>query len=315
MSTLVVGTVALDSVETPFGQVREALGGTAVFFSLATSLFTDVQLVSIVGEDFPDEGVDLLRSRNIDLAGLQRHPGRTFRWAGRYDFDMNIAHTLDTQLNVLLDFDPVLPDHFRDARFVFLGNIDPDLQLQVLDQVRNPMLTALDTMNYWISSKKDSLGQVISRVDCVIINEGEVREFTGKYNVLEAAREIMALGPRIVVVKRGEYGALLVLPERVFLIPAYPVFDVRDTTGAGDSFAGGFMGYLDQRGSVEEKDLRAAVVVGTVVASHTVEDFSIEGLLRATPESIRERHSLMVDVTRIDHPTTVESTELVIEGV
>jgi sugar/nucleoside kinase (ribokinase family) len=314
VSSLVVGSVALDTVETPFGRAENALGGTAVFFSVAASLFTRVQLVGVVGDDFPNDGVEVLSGRGVDVSGLQRRHGETFRWVGQYDYDMNTAHTLDTRLNVFASFHPTIPEHYRDARFVFLGNIDPDLQLEVLRQVRRPALTALDTMNFWIEGKREALKSVIGQVDAVLINEAEIREYTGHYNVLSAARELQAAGPRYIAVKRGEYGVLLFADDDIVAIPAYPTWDVRDTTGAGDSFAGGFLGYLDTCASLDAETLRAAAVYGTVVASFTVEDFSINGLLRATADSVRERVERLAEITRIELPAAVRP-RLVSEGV
>lgn len=314
MSTLVVGSVALDTVETPFGRADDALGGTAVYFSLAASLFTEVQLVGVVGDDFPEDAISLLENRRIDLAGLQRHEGQTFRWVGEYDYDMNVAHTLDTRLNVFEKFHPLIPEHYRDARLVFLGNIDPELQLEVLRQVRSPQFTVLDTMNFWIERKKDRLTDVIRQVDAVLINEGEIREYSGQYSVLRAAREIQALGPRCVVIKRGEYGAVMFDGEDIFLTPAYPTVDVTDTTGAGDSFAGGFLGYLGSRSSLAISELRAACVHGTIMASHAVEGFSIDGLMRASQQSMWERYGRLAEITRIEE-RIMEETKLVSEGV
>lgn len=314
MSTLVVGSIALDTVETPFGRAEEALGGTAVFFSLAASLFTRVQMVGVVGDDFPADGVQLLQSRNVDLEGLQRQSGETFRWVGEYDYDMNVAHTLDTRLNVFETFHPTLPGGYRDARLVFLGNIDPVLQLEVLNQVKNPEFTALDTMNFWIERKKDDLTRVITHVDAVLINETEIREYTGRYNVMQAAREVQSLGPRCVVVKRGEYGSVMFVDDHISVIPAYPTFDVKDTTGAGDSFAGGFMGYLDTCDALDEADVRRAAVYGTILASFTVEDFSINGLMRAGQDSMRGRYARLRDLTHIEMPLAATS-QLIPEGV
>ena len=314
MSTLVVGSVALDTVQTPFGRAQDALGGTAVYFSLAASLFADVKLVGVVGRDFPEHGVRLLQDRGVDLAGLQEAPGETFRWVGEYGYDMNEAHTLDTRLNVFEHFRPTIPEEYRDARFVFLGNIDPELQLDVLEQVRRPELSALDTMNFWIEGKRDALTEVVRRVDAVLINEAEIREYTQKYNVLEAARDLQSLGPRYVIVKRGEYGAVLFNDQDVFLLPAFPTWDVRDTTGAGDSFAGGFLGYLDSRGSFRQADLRSAAVYGTVVASYAVEDFSVKGLLRAEQRGLQDRYSRLADSTRIDAPLRLQPRDLITEG-
>jgi sugar/nucleoside kinase (ribokinase family) len=315
VSSLVVGSIAIDTVETPFGKAEEALGGTAVYFALAASLFPEVQLVGVVGDDFPSSAVETLESRGVDLSGLQRRHGETFRWVGQYDFDMNVAHTLDTRLNVFETFHPTLPEHYRDARFLFLGNIDPDLQLEVLKQVRHPQLIALDTMNFWIAGKRDALTAVLRQVDTVLINEGEIREYTGRYNVLEAAREILALGPRHVVVKRGEYGAVLFSGSEIFLVPAFPTWEVRDTTGAGDSFAGAFIGYLDRCRDTRPDHLKAAVVYGTVAASFTVEDFSVNGLLRANDRSMAERYASLAAMTRIDIPVALEHQTLITEGV
>jgi sugar/nucleoside kinase (ribokinase family) len=319
VTSLVVGSIAIDTVETPFGRAEEALGGTAVYFALAASLFTQVQLVGVVGDDFPPSGVEMLEGRGIDLQGLQRRHGETFRWVGQYDFDMNVAHTLDTRLNVFETFHPTLPEPYRDARFLFLGNIDPELQLEVLKQVRNPQLIALDTMNFWIEGKRDALTEVLRQVDTVLINEGEIREYTGRYNVLEAARELLALGPRHVVVKRGEYGAILFANDEVFLVPAFPTWEVRDTTGAGDSFAGAFIGYLDRRGDTSLNDLKAAVVFGSVVASFAVEDFSVNGLLRANESSMADRYAALASMTRIEmpeaRPVFIQTQTLIREGV
>jgi len=286
-----------------------------VFFSLAASHFTDVKLVGVVGDDFPSDGIELLKRRGVDLEGLQRQPGETFRWVGEYSYDMNEAHTLDTRLNVFERFHPTIPEHYRDSSFVFLGNIDPELQLDVLGQVRKPALTALDTMNFWIEGKRDALTEVMRRVDAILINEAEIREYTGLYNMLEAARRLQDLGPEYVIVKRGEYGSVMFARDEVFLLPAFPTWEVRDTTGAGDSFAGGFLGYLDRSGRVDTASIRAAVVYGTVLASFTVEDFSIHGLLRATSESIRERYLRLADITRIDMPVSSTHKDLVTEGV
>ncbi|GAC1443077.1 MAG: PfkB family carbohydrate kinase [Chloroflexota bacterium] len=314
MSSLVVGSVAFDTVETPFGRVEDALGGTAVYFSLAASLFTHVQLVAVVGDDFPDAAREQLRSRGVDLAGLQHRPGETFRWVGEYGYDMNVAHTLDTQLNVFETFHPTIPEHYRDSEFVFLGNIDPDLQSEVLDQVRNPRFTALDTMNFWIEGKKDALTAVLRRVHCLLINESEIREYTGRYNILEAARELQSLGPQCVIVKRGEYGAVLFDADEVFLAPAFPTWTVRDTTGAGDSFAGGFIGYLDSKSAHGSADLRAALVYGTVMASFAVEDFSVHGIMRASRDGMVERYNHLAKITRIELSHDLQSRHPISEG-
>lgn len=290
MGIVVVGTVAFDTIETPFGKGENVLGGSATYFSTSASFFTDVSLVAVVGEDFPDEHVQFLRSRQIDLQGLQRIAGKTFHWTGRYGYDLNEAQTLDTQLNVLLDFKPVLPEGYRKTDVLFLANIDPELQLRVLDQVEKPRLIACDTMNFWISSKPEALKEVLRRVDIAIINEGEARMFTGEANLVKAAKKILAYGCRRLVVKRGEYGVLMFTDEGIFAAPAYPLEDVFDPTGAGDTFAGGFMGYLANTGDQSEESIRQAVVMGTVMASYNVEDFSLNRLQRLSYQEIEARY-------------------------
>lgn len=290
MGIVVVGTVAFDTVETPFGRGENVLGGSATYFSTAASFFTDVSLVAVVGEDFPAEHVSFLQSRNIDTAGLQRIPGKTFHWTGRYGFDLNEAQTLDTQLNVLMEFEPNLPEAYRDAEYLFLANIDPDLQMRVLEQVKNPKLVACDTMNFWIASKPEALKRVLQKVDIVVINEGEARQFTGEANLVKAARQIISLGCKRLVVKRGEYGVLMFTEHSVFATPAYPLEDVFDPTGAGDTFAGGFMGYLANTGDLSEEGLRQAIVFGSVMASFNVEDFSLNRMKRLEYREIEARY-------------------------
>lgn len=279
MSIVVVGSVALDTVETPFGKVDGALGGSAVYFSLAASHYADVRLVGVVGTDFPAECVELLRQRRVDVAGLRYEPGETFRWAGRYDYNLNDCQTLDTRLNVFATFRPRLPEAYRDAGVVFLANIDPALQLEVLGQVRRPWLTAMDTMNYWIAGKRELVTEVMRAVDLVLVNEAELRQYAGTYSLHAAARQVLALGPRAVVVKKGENGAVVFAEGVYFVAPAYPVTEVRDPTGAGDSFAGGLLGHLANQGQLTPAALRRALVHGSVVASFTVEDFSVRRLL------------------------------------
>src|SRR5512144_2892407 len=289
MALLVVGSIALDSVETPFGRREEVLGGSATYFSTAASFFGPVPLVATVGEDFPSEHVTFLERRGVDVAGLERRQGRTFRWKGRYEFDLNQAHTLDTQLNVFADFQPVLPPAYRDSSYVFLGNIDPDLQRRVLDQVRAPRFVAADTMNFWITSKRESLLETLRRVDMLFVNDAEVRQLAEEHNVVKAARRILTCGPRALVVKRGEYGALFFSGEEVFAASAYPLPAVFDPTGAGDSFAGGFMGYVARSRREDHATMRRAIVLGSVLASFTVEQFSLERLRTLGPEEIRAR--------------------------
>jgi sugar/nucleoside kinase (ribokinase family) len=290
MGIVVVGTVAFDTVETPFGKGENVLGGSATYFSTSASFFSDVSLVAVVGEDFPEEHLAFLRSREIDLQGLQRIPGKTFHWSGRYGYDLNEAQTLDTQLNVLMDFKPELPADYRKTDVLFLANIDPELQLQVLDQVEKPRLTACDSMNFWISSKPEALKEVMKRVDIVVINEGEARMLTGEANLVKAARQIIALGCKRLVVKRGEYGVLMFTADTVFAAPAWPLEEVFDPTGAGDTFAGGFMGYLANTGDLSEDGIRQALIFGSVMASFNVEDFSLERMKRLTYPDIEARY-------------------------
>ena len=287
---LVVGSVALDSVKTPFGEVQEILGGSATYFSYAASFFSPVQLVAVVGEDFPQAHLELLKRRQVDLTGLQAAKGRTFRWAGEYGYDLNEAKTLDTQLNVFADFRPDLPESYRQPAFLFLANIDPNLQWEILHQVERPRLVAMDTMNFWINGKRLALERILSEVDALIINDGEARQLTQEPNLVKAAEAVLALGPQLVVIKRGEYGAVLFAYGNFFFAPAFPLAAVLDPTGAGDSFAGGFMGALAREGGMDEATLRRAVVYGSVMASFAVEDFSLGRLTRLRLEEIEERY-------------------------
>ncbi|NOQ52309.1 MAG: sugar kinase [Desulfuromonadaceae bacterium] len=303
MSILVVGSVAFDSIKTPFGEVDEVLGGSACYFSTSASFFTDVSLVAVVGEDFPEEHVDFLQSRNIDLAGLQRGSGETFRWKGRYEYDLNEAHTLETHLNVFESFQPELPENYRDAEYVFLANIDPELQLEVLQQVKNPQLVACDTMNFWIEGKKEALIKTLARVDILAINEAEVRQLADEPNLVKAAQIVRDFGPKTLVVKRGEYGVLMFGEGSIFSAPAYPLEEVFDPTGAGDTFAGGFIGYLAATRNFDEHNLRKAIVFGTVMASFTVEKFSLDRLKEIDYPEIEARFrriKLLTDFADID---------------
>lgn len=289
MSLLVVGSVALDSVKTPFGQVEEALGGSATYFSVAASYFSEVSLVAVVGWDFPDEHLELLRERSVDLEGLQRVEGKSFRWRGEYGYDLNEARTLETQLNVFQSFKPVIPERYRDAQYVFLANIDPDLQRDVLDQVRAPTLVACDTMNFWIEGKPESLKETLKRVDILIINESEVRELAKEANIVKAAKTILSWGPKTLIIKRGEYGALRFSNHEIFSAPGFPLELVYDPTGAGDSFAGGFMGYLANVKELSEVHIRRAIIFGSTMASFNVEDFSLNRLKELTLPEIEKR--------------------------
>ena len=300
MSVLVVGSVAFDSVETPFGMRENILGGSATYFSTSASFFTDVNLVAVVGDDFSQEHIDFLKSRNINLRGLKREAGKTFHWKGRYGFDLNEAETLDTQLNVFQTFSPQIPDEYAAAEYLILANIDPELQLEVLDQVKNPKVIACDTMNFWISSKPEVLKKVISRVDFFIINEGEARQLTGEVNLVKAARAILAMGAKNLIIKRGEYGVLLFTADGIFAAPAYPLESVFDPTGAGDTFAGGFMGYLASTGNFSGESVRQAIIFGSVMASFNVEDFSLDRLRTLQYSEIEERYKTFKSMTHFE---------------
>jgi sugar/nucleoside kinase (ribokinase family) len=300
MSILVVGSVALDTVSTPFGCEEETLGGSASYFSTAASFFTDVNLLAVVGEDFPQEHIDFLGSRNINLDGLQRTDGKTFRWTGKYEYDLNEAHTLDTQLNVLETFRPVLPQNYCDDEYIFLANIDPEIQLDALKQVKAPKLVACDTMNFWIEGKKDELINTLKHVDILLINEAEARELAQEPNLVKAAAHIRAYGPKVLVVKQGEYGVLMFSEGSVFSAPAYPLEDVFDPTGAGDTFAGGFLGYLAATRNLEDSNLRKAIVYGTVMASFTVEQFSLNRLKETSIDEVATRYKKIKRLTDFD---------------
>jgi sugar/nucleoside kinase (ribokinase family) len=286
---LVVGSVALDTVRTPFGEVAEVLGGSATYFSTAASYFTSVDLIAVVGQDFPEQHVKFLQNRGIDLAGLERRPGATFRWKGEYSHQLNEARTLDTRLNVFETFRPKIPPHYRAPEVLFLGNIDPELQLDVLQQVKRPALVACDTMNFWINGKQDALWKVLERIDVLLINDGEARALGGDPNLVKVARKILARGPKHLIIKRGEYGVLLFNEKQVFGAPAYPLDEVRDPTGAGDTFAGGFLGYLAATGNRSDEALRQAIIFGSVMASFTVEAFSLDRLKILDYKEIEER--------------------------
>jgi sugar/nucleoside kinase (ribokinase family) len=290
MDILVIGSVAFDSVETPFGRGDEVLGGSATYFSTSASFFTGVQLVAVVGEDFPEEPRQFLTSRGVDLTGLQTRPGLTFRWKGRYGYDLNEAHTLETHLNVFETFHPQLPESYRKAKYVFLANIDPELQLEVLQQVERPKLIACDTMNFWIEGKREALVRTLGHVDILVINEAEVRQLAGEANLVKASRSVLSMGPKTLVVKRGEYGVLVFSEHSVFCAPAFPLEEVFDPTGAGDTFAGGFMGYLAATNNLTDETIRKATVFGSVMASFTVEDFSLNRLRQLDWADIEERY-------------------------
>jgi sugar/nucleoside kinase (ribokinase family) len=297
----VVGSVALDNVQTPFGKVTEALGGSATYFSYSASFFTQVRVVGAVGADFPAEHLRLLAERGVDIRALEVLPGKkTFRWTGEYGFDLNEARTLDVQLNVFAQFRPILPAAVRQAPYLFLANIDPELQLEVLGQMERPRFSALDTMNFWIEGKREALLRVLARVDALLINDAEARMLAREPNLIKAARTILTMGPRLAVIKRGEYGALMVLDGRFFYVPAYPLDSVFDPTGAGDTFAGGFMGYLAREGWLDPASIRRAIVHGAVMASFTVEDFSLERLKRLDPDEIARRYEAFQEMVKVE---------------
>jgi sugar/nucleoside kinase (ribokinase family) len=292
MSLLVVGSVAFDGIETPFGKVERTLGGAASYFALAASHFTPVRVVGIVGDDFTDRDKTVLRGRGkqIDLEGLEHAPGKSFFWAGRYNQNMNERTTLTTELNVFANFQPKLPKSYLDTSFIFLGNIQPTLQLSVLQQVkRKPTLVGLDSMNYWIERTGSELRETLKHIQVLVINDDETRQLTGEHNLTRAARDIFKMGPKILVIKRGEHGALLVHRDFLFAVPAFPLDEVHDPTGAGDSFAGGFMGYLASTGRVNERNLRRAMVYGSVMGGFACERFGVERLTTVKKSEIAVR--------------------------
>lgn len=301
MSLLVVGSVAFDAVETPFGKCEKMLGGSASHFSISASYYTDVRIVGVVGGDFTDAEQRVFDNHGIDTSDLEKIPdGKTFRWQGRYEYDLNVAHTLDTQLNVFADFRPKLSPASKKSRLVFLGNIQPDLQREVREQVIDAELVALDTMNLWIDVAKESLLRTIRGVDLVIINDAEARQLTEIPNLIRAAREILSWGPRALIVKRGEYGAALFTRENYFAIPAYPLESVFDPTGAGDTFAGGFMGYLASQKDIDEAAMRRAMIFGSVMASFNVEEFGTDRVRRLTEDEINARFRAFKQMTHFE---------------
>jgi sugar/nucleoside kinase (ribokinase family) len=306
-NVLVVGSVALDSVETPFGTATDALGGSATFFSAAASFFAPVQLVGVIGDDFPLKSLEFLERRGVDLSGVDRKVGESFRWSGTYSYDLNTRETRETRLGVFANFQPVIPDSFRDAEWIFLGNIDPELQLDVLEQVRSPRLVACDTMNYWIEGKRDALLRLLEHVDVLLVNDAEARELSGDYNLLRAARWIQARGPAAVIVKKGEHGAILFTRDVIFFAPGYPLEEVFDPTGAGDAFAGGFIGCLARDGSAEPLHLRRAMIYGSAMGSFAVERFSVDRLIDLDMPAIEQRVSHFRDMTAFEMPAPLSS--------
>ena len=297
MSVLVVGTVAFDSIEAPSGSVERVLGGSASYFALGASFFAPVRIVGVIGEDFPQDYLDLFTQRGVDIEGIKRERGETFHWRGRYHEDINVRDTIELHLNVLAGFEPQLPDNYRDAEYVFLGNIDPVMQLEVLNQIRHMKLVICDTMDYWIRESPEELKKVLQRIEMLVINDSEARLLSGYSNIVQAARAILRMGPKMVLIKRGEYGVLQFSDSSVFATPAYPLEEVFDPTGAGDSFAGGLMGQLARSGDLSQGSLRRAIVYGSVVASFTVEDFGVKRLTDTSLPEIEDRYQKFVRLT------------------
>jgi len=298
MSILVVGSVAIDSVKTPFGERREALGGSATYFSMAASFFDKANIVATVGTDFPKKYITLFRTKGIGTKGLHTAHGKTFRWKGWYDYDLNTAHTVYTRLNVFRNFRPEVPRELKDSRFVFLANIDPELQYNVLKQMRRPKLVACDSMNYWLEHKKKEFEKLLDKVDIILLNDSEARQFTGEANLMRAARIITSFGPRAVIIKKGEHGVIYFSKKTHFIAPAYLLETVFDPTGAGDTFAGGMMGYLSRAGKIDESNIRKSIIYGSILASFVVEDFSIDRLLEISRGEIEGRYSHFKAITK-----------------
>lgn len=301
MSLLVVGSVAYDGIETPFGSVDRILGGSATYISLASSYFANIiNLVGVVGKDFKEEDIKLLRSKGVDLQGLQRdNSGNTFFWKGKYHYDLNNRDTLDTQLNVFEHFDPVIPESYQNTKYIALGNIEPSLQEKVLDQVKNPGFVVMDTMNFWIEGTPDALKKTLKRVDLLVINDSEARELADEPNLLKAADKVMEMGPQALIIKKGEHGALLFTDNEIFSAPAYPVIDIFDPTGAGDTFMGGLLGWLSYTDDASPQNLRRAVIMGSVMASFCVEEFGPERLKDLNEKEIYDRYREFRELSEI----------------
>ena len=298
MSILVVGSVAIDAVKTPFGKRDEALGGSATFFSMAASFFNKVNIVATVGEDFPKKYLNLFRAKNIGTSGLHVARGKTFRWKGWYDYDLNTAHTVYTHLNVFKDFKPVVPHDLRKTKFVFLANIDPELQYSVLKQIKTPRLVACDSMNYWIEHKRKEFEKLLDKVDILLLNDAEARQLTGESNLVNSARLIVSMGPKAVIIKKGEHGVIYFSKKSHFIAPAYLLESIYDPTGAGDTFAGGLMGYLSRAKKIDEASIRKAIIYGSILASFAVEDFSVNRLLEISMADINSRYRHFRRITK-----------------
>lgn len=298
MSIVVVGSIAFDTIKTPFGQREKSLGGAANYFAMAAQFFSKVHMVGIVGDDFPRHHLEWLKTKNIDISGIAMVSGPSFHWQGEYGCDLNCAKTIKTELNVFEHFSPQVPDIYRHADTVFLANIDPELQIHVLKQMAKPRVSALDTMNFWIERKSRELKTAISMIDILFINEAEIRSLTGEHNIIKAAKGALKLGAKMVVIKRGEYGSLLYTDHEIALVPAYPVEEVFDPTGAGDTFAGGFLGYLDQQAELSSKHLRQSMLMGTVMSSFVIEKFSFDRIMELDEQGIAERKERLISLSR-----------------
>lgn len=300
MAITVVGSIAIDDIETPFNRVSNILGGSASFFSLAASLLTNVRIVGIVGTDFSQDYLEIFKKRSIDISEIKIKDGKTFHWEGKYDYNLSDPKTLHTELGVFLDFKPVIPENFKND-MLFLANIDPDIQLNVLKQMHSSKIIAVDTMNFWIEGKKEKLIKVIEQSDIFIINDSEARLLTGEPSIFFAAKSILNLGAKILILKRGAYGATMFADNKVFIVPSYPIESVKDPTGAGDSFAGGFLGYLDKTGGdMSFENLKKALVFGNIMASYTVEDFSVNRLLNLTLDDLKNRFNKFKNITHFE---------------
>lgn len=301
MKLLIVGSIAFDSIKTPFGKVEKALGGSAIYSSISASYFTKPSVVGVVGEDFKPDYFKMLNKHNIDTSGIKVLKGKTFHWKGYYSFDLNTANTLETHLNVFSYFNPILDKNLKKAKFVFLGNIDPQIQYSVYKQIENPKVIAIDTMNFWIDNKPKELKRVLKVSNIFFINESEIRQLTKEYNIIKAAKIAQKLGPQIVIVKRGEYGAICFYKEHIFAIPSYPLEKVFDPTGAGDSFAGGVMGFLCKKNKISQKIIRQAIIFGTVTASFCVESFSVNRIYNITFKDICKRYKEIKKLTHFEN--------------
>lgn len=299
MDLVALGTLALDSIETPFGKKENILGGSATYFGLAASFFSECGIIGVVGNDFPEKHLNYLNQRGVDTAGVEQTSGETFRWSGSYEYDMNQAHTRETQLNVLADFKPKIPDEYKNCGFLFLANIDPKIQLKVLDEIQ-PKYSACDTMNYWIDGKRDKVAEIFEACDMIIINDGEARQYCETPNLIKAGNQLLKTTDRVII-KKGEHGALYFSRDGFFSAPAYPIEDVVDPTGAGDSFAGGTVGHLAKHKNFNDVEIKRSLIIGSIIASYIVEDYSIERTKNVTQDDIQKRYEHFQQMVAFDH--------------